>query len=142
MTLTDEQLPKLSQVQIDGNYPFYIRSGLLTFIVPGFKASEICIAHGKQWPEGDNFEETGGKACKECVSRAKVLDPHRCPGCGGDKFKTVIKGKLYRCNSLLYSNRGNMKYGCGWKGNTLLTLEKGGENGSGIHNRQAEGQRV
>lgn len=25
-----------------------------------------CV-HGKEWPEGDLFEESGGKACGECV---------------------------------------------------------------------------
>lgn len=36
-----------------------------------FNVWETCNRHKKTWPEGDNFEEFGGKACKECVENAR-----------------------------------------------------------------------
>lgn len=34
----------------------------------------VCV-HGKEWPEGDRFEENGGKACRECVEAAADARP-------------------------------------------------------------------
>jgi hypothetical protein len=35
---------------------------------PGGLALCVC-KHGKEWPEGDRFEDAGGKACRECVEQ-------------------------------------------------------------------------
>jgi len=37
-------------------------------IVKNYALQAVCV-HKKYWPEGDMFEEHGGKACKECISR-------------------------------------------------------------------------
>lgn len=44
------------------------------------KAIVSCSQHGKCWKEGDNFEDFGGKACKECClskNRKDVVTKHQ-----------------------------------------------------------------
>lgn len=35
------------------------------------KLYETCNKHKKEWPEGDDFERNGGRACEECVNKAR-----------------------------------------------------------------------
>ena len=37
-------------------------------ILKNYKFQAVCV-HKKYWPEGDMFEENGGKACKSCITR-------------------------------------------------------------------------
>lgn len=52
-----------------------IRTGITTY-EGGFFAKilgrhEVCNKHKKIWREGDLYEENGGKACKECIEKAR-----------------------------------------------------------------------
>ncbi len=49
-----------------------LRTGIITTSLDG-ENFETCVRHKKRWPEMDNFEEFGGKACKECIEKAKTI---------------------------------------------------------------------
>lgn len=91
----------------------HFRTGITTYINPGGVVIEVCHKHEQAWGEGSKFQDRGGLACRECVEAAK-LEPGHCPKCFGDKFKTVIKGKLYACRSMLHKEKGVEL--CGWQG--------------------------
>lgn len=48
----------------------HIRTGILHFNSFPNKL-ERCNKHKKVWEEGDNFEENGGNACRECIEKSK-----------------------------------------------------------------------
>jgi hypothetical protein len=38
---------------------------------------ERCNKHNKVWREGADFERFGGKACEECIMKARIAYPRR-----------------------------------------------------------------
>lgn len=50
-----------------------------------------CDKHSKQWIEGDEFEEYGGAACKECILKASIEDIE-------DK-KTASQSSIVECKT-------------------------------------------
>lgn len=116
----------MDNAPVENTIPVFIRSGIVSHYKPGYKFMEMCLLHGKVWPEGDNFEDKNGKACRECVEKSMRLNPNLCPNCKGNRFKTIFKGQLYKCRSpfkiMVGPFRSSIVEGCGWKGNTLLTL--------------------